>query len=163
MNRIRIGIGACVLAVAVGAGGYAAAASTGGGTKVVAEPVLVTSVNSICASYAPKFEAVPAPSFDPSSATAAQLGQAASYLNKLVPLEQNEQRAVIAAGRPDADTGLYSSVLAALAARVADEAAARQAADARDLPKFRSAYTKDVADSARLSGVAQQFGLTNCA
>jgi hypothetical protein len=164
MNRIRAGIGAAVVAVALAAGGFAAsAAASASGTRTVPETSLVTTVNSICESYAPRLEAVPAPSFDPSSATAAELGQAVGYLEKVVPLEQSEQHAVDAAGRPSTDAALYSDVLGALAARVADEATAETAAKRGDLSGFRAAFTKDEADSTRLSGIAQQFGLTRCA
>jgi hypothetical protein len=164
MKRIRSWIAVGVVTAALAAGGIAASAATSShGAATMAEPALVSAVNSVCRGYATKIEEITAPSFTPTTATAADLAAAATYLGKVVPLEQAEQRAVDASGRPSADGPLYASVLSALSARVADEAAAGAAAKARSLAGFRTAYTRDQADSTRLAGLSQQFGLTSCA
>lgn len=123
---------------------------------------LVSRVNAICTTYTVRIEALAAPSFDPASTTAAELGNAGKYLDQAVPLLQSEQQGIQSAGTPQTDGGMFDNVLTALSAQVRDEQAARTAAHDKDLPAFRSAVAADQRDSTRLAGVAQQFGLDKC-
>jgi hypothetical protein len=125
-------------------------------------PGLVTKINAICTSYGEQVEALAAPTFAPTSTTAADLGAVARYLDRAVPLLQSERSSIEAAGTPRTDTSLYDSMLAALTAHVHDEQAAQAAAHAGDLRSFQAALHADQADSTHLSGTAQQFGVTAC-
>ena len=107
-------------------------------------------------------EALRAPSFAPASVTSAELGAAAAYLDRAVPLLQSEQDSINAAGEPATNRDMFHSVLTALSAHVDDQVAARAAADARKLTAFRKAVAADQSDATRLAGVASQFGLVNC-
>lgn len=157
MRYLRSAATAVSAAVAVGS-----LAACGDRTRTLAVPTLVARANATCAAYATRVEALTAPAFDPGSATAAQLGAAGRYLDRAVPLLQSEQASIEAIGTPRTDRSLYASVLTALAAHVRDEAAARDAAHARNLHAFRAAVATDKQDSTRLAGVAQQFGLNRC-
>ena len=128
----------------------------------VALPVLVAKVNAICTTYTVQVEALNAPSFAPEAATAAELGTAAAYLDRAVPLVQSEQTSIKAVGEPSTNRGMFDTVLTALSAHVRDQVAARAAADRRDLPAFHAAVAADQSDATHLAGVAQQFGLLKC-
>lgn len=139
-----------------------ALAACGATRPARAVPDLVGRINAICTSYAEHVEALVAPSFAPASATAADLPAAARYLDRAIPLLQSEQSSIVAAGTPNSDRGLYDALVAALAAHVRDERAAQAAARVGDLHSFQAALRADQADSTRLSGTAQQFGVTSC-
>lgn len=139
-----------------------AVAACGGAPPALPVQDIVARVNAICTSYAEHVEALAAPSFTPASATAADLGTAARYLDRAVPLLQSEQSSIKDAGTPKSGVSLYDSMLGALAAHVRDEKAARSAAQAGDLRSFEAALRADQSDSTRLSGTAQQFGVTDC-
>lgn len=153
-RRAPITVAAAVLTCAL--------AACGGRPPALAVPDLVAKINAICTSYAHQVEAVTAPSFTPATATAADLGAAARYLHRAVPLLQREQSSIKAAGTPKSGQSLYHSMLSALIAHVHDEQAARAAAQAHNLRSFKAALRADQADSTRLSGTAQQFGVTAC-
>jgi hypothetical protein len=137
-------------------------AACGGSPPALPVAQVVTRINAICTSYTGQIEAIVPPAFTPASATAAQLGTAARYLSRAVPLLQSERSSIQAAGTPTTDGTLYDSMLAALATHVQDEQAAQAAAQAGDLRSFRSALRGDQAATTRLSGIAQQFGVTAC-
>ena len=139
-----------------------ALAACGSRPQSVALPVLVAKVNAICTTYTVRIEALEAPSFAPEAATAAQLGTAAAYLDRAVPLAQSEQTSIKAVGEPATERGMFDTVLTALSAHVRDQVAARAAAHRRDLPAFRAAVAADRSDATHLAGVAQQFGLVKC-
>lgn len=128
-------------------------------------PTVATVVardNNICRTYAERVAKIATPTFDAANATGANLPAAAKYLDQFVPLMEAEQHEINSAGTPDASKDLYASVLNALAAVIRDEQAARAAAHAGDLHAFQSAYRADAGNAIRLSGAAQQFGLTAC-
>lgn len=139
-----------------------AVAACGGAPPALAVPDLVARINAICTGYTAHVEALATPSLTPGSVTAADLGAAARYLDRAVPLLQSEQSSIEAAGTPKSGESLYGSMIAALAAHVRDEQAAQAAAQAGDLRSFQAALHADQADSTRLSGTAQQFGVTAC-
>jgi hypothetical protein len=139
-----------------------ALAACGARPQPVALPVLVAKVNAICTTYTVRIEALKAPPFAPEAATAAELGTAAAYLDRAVPLAQSEQTRIKAAGEPATDRDMFDEVLTALSAHVRDQGAARTAAHRRDLPAFRAAVAADRSDATHLAGVAQQFGLVKC-
>lgn len=149
----------CVVAAAA-AGGLGIAACSKTQTPTVA--TVVARDNSICSSYAQRIAKIATPVFEPAKATGKDLPAAAHYLDQVVPLMRAEQREIKSTGEPDGANDLYASTLDALAAVIRDEQAARKAAHAGDLNAFRTAYRADTADVIRLSGVAQQFGLTAC-
>lgn len=138
------------------------ATACSGETTALAVSAVVARVNAICVTYAKQVEALPAPSFSTASVTSAQLSATARYLDRSVPLLQTEQDRIEAVEKPRADSSLFNSVLAALAAHVRDQEAARVAAHARNLPSFRAAVASDNRDATHLAGVAQQFGLNKC-
>ena len=139
-----------------------ALAACGSRPRSVALPVLVARVNAICTTYTVRIEALKAPLFAPEAATAAELGAAAAYLDRAVPLVQSEQTSIKAAGEPATGRDMFDNVLTALSAHVHDQAAARAAADRRDPDAFRAAVAADRNDATHLAGVAQQFGLVKC-
>ena len=139
-----------------------AVAACGGAPPAPAVPGLVARVNAICTTYAEQVEALTAPTFAPASATAADLGAVARYLDRAVPLLQSERSSIEAVGTPRTDTGLYDGMFAALTAHLHDEQAAQAAAQAGNLRSYQAALHADQADSTRLSGTAQQLGVTAC-
>lgn len=138
------------------------AACGGGGSGPAPVSTIVGRDNAICKSYAQRIGRIATPPFDPGRTTRADLPKAARYLDQVTPLLQSEQREISSAGPPATSRSLYHSVLTALAAVIRDEQRAQAAAHAGDMRAFQAAYRADQADATRLSGVAQQFGVTAC-
>lgn len=153
-----------IIGIAATAASALAAVSVTACSKTEAPTVatVVTRDNAICKTYAERIAKIATPTFDAANATGANLPAAAKYLDQFVPLMEAEQREINSVGTPNASKDLYASVLVALAAVIGDEQAARAAAHAGDLHAFQTAYRADANDAIRLSGVAQQFGLTAC-
>jgi hypothetical protein len=141
-------------------------AACGGSPAKPAAPslqALVTRANAICATTSREMASFAPPAFAPRRAKARDLPVAAVYLDRVIPLLEDEQSRIVALGTPTTGRDLHALVLSALRALVADDHEVRDAAHAGRVARFRAALTRQQADATRLSGVAVQFGLTTCA
>jgi|GEM_PF-6360786 len=145
-------------------------ATAGGSASAPAPRTFVDVVkadNAICGGVGTKVARIAPPNFTPSSVSQAKLATARSYLDRVLPLLQDEYAQIAAVKRPASMTAsqraLYTQVLGALTTMLDDERAARNAAAAGSLVGFKASLNAQRTDSQRLTGLAVQTGLTTCA
>lgn len=153
MNRwiliVVAGIAAIVLA---------SCGSSSSSSKTLPKAQFISNADAICAREL-KTVSAPAPNFNPSTASAAQIKSAAPFLRQQATAVHNTVNQVAALGKPDTDQALLQRLLADGRTSAVELSAAAGAAAKGDKQAVLTTLSKTPDDNA----LAKRFGFKVCA
>ena len=134
--------------------------SSGGASLSKAE--FIQQADSICTSLNDRSQSLDVPAFDPSTATTAEMPEAAAYFDDLLPIARDGVRQLHDLGSPDQDGDVADRWLATVDDEVAAFEDMADSAHAGDAVGFAAAFDSASRSDSESSMLAEEFGFQVC-